>query len=97
MSHVRMFDFWGGVPELVIPDNEKAAVHKASRYEPVLNPTYQELAAPLRSLQETSAPAAFAVGESARPSAWPKVAAARAPDLLPPTTDPLRSRPSVRG
>ena len=45
MSHVRMFDFWGGVPELVIPDNEKAAVHKASRYEPVLNPTYQELAA----------------------------------------------------
>ena len=34
MSHVRMFEFWGGVPELVIPDNEKAAVHKASRYEP---------------------------------------------------------------
>ena len=44
MSHVRMFEFWGGVPELVIPDNEKAAVHKASRYEPDLNPTYQELA-----------------------------------------------------
>jgi len=44
MSHVRMFEFWGGVPELVIPDNEKAAVHKASRYEPELNPTYQELA-----------------------------------------------------
>ncbi len=44
MSHVRMFDFWGGVPELVIPDNEKAAVHKASRYEPDLNPTYRELA-----------------------------------------------------
>ena len=44
MSHVRMFEFWGGVPELVIPDNEKAAVHKASRYEPDLNPAYQELA-----------------------------------------------------
>ena len=44
MSHVRMFEFWRGVPELVIPDNEKAAVHKASRYEPDLNPTYQELA-----------------------------------------------------
>ena len=44
MSHVRMFEFWGGVPQLVIPDNEKAAVHKASRYEPDLNPTYQELA-----------------------------------------------------
>ena len=44
MSHIRMFEFWRGVPELVIPDNEKAAVHKASRYEPDLNPTYQELA-----------------------------------------------------
>ena len=44
-SHVRMFEFWGGVPELVIPDNEKAAVHRASRYEPELNPTYRELAA----------------------------------------------------
>ena len=44
MSHVRMFEFWGGVPELVIPDNEKAAVHKASRYEPELNATYRELA-----------------------------------------------------
>ena len=44
MSHVRMFEFWGGVPELVIPDNEKSGVRKASRYEPDLNPTYQELA-----------------------------------------------------
>ncbi len=43
-SHVRMFEFFGGVPELVIPDNEKAGVRTASRYEPDLNPTYQELA-----------------------------------------------------
>ena len=49
MSHVRMFEHWGGVPELVIPDNEKAAVHRASRYEPELNPTYRELALPLRN------------------------------------------------
>ncbi len=34
--------------ELVIPDNEKAAVHRASRYEPELNRTYRELAAHLR-------------------------------------------------
>lgn len=32
------------MPELVISDNEKAAVRDASRYEPDLNPTYQELA-----------------------------------------------------
>ena len=29
--HVWMFEFWGGVPELVVPDNEKAAVRRASR------------------------------------------------------------------
>lgn len=44
-SHIRMFVFFGGVPELVVPDNEPAGVKKASYYEPDLNPTYQELAA----------------------------------------------------
>ncbi len=44
-SHARMFEFWGGVPEMVVPDNEKAAVKRASRYEPELNPTYRDLAA----------------------------------------------------
>lgn len=45
MSHARCFTFLGGVPELVVPDNLKSAVTKASRYEPDLNPTYQQLAA----------------------------------------------------
>jgi transposase len=43
-SHVRAFAFFGGVPELVIPDNLKAGVTAACYYEPDLNPTYQELA-----------------------------------------------------
>ena len=43
-SHVRMLTFWGGVPKLLIPDNEKAGVRKASLYEPDLNPTYHDLA-----------------------------------------------------
>ena len=43
-SHVRMFEHWGGVPELVIPDNEKAAVRRASRNEPDVNRTYYDLA-----------------------------------------------------
>jgi transposase len=43
-SHVRMFEFWGGVPELVIPDNEGAGVRSASLYEPDVNPTYHDLA-----------------------------------------------------
>ena len=43
-SHVRAFGFFGGVPELVIPDNLKSAVSKPCRYEPDLNPSYAELA-----------------------------------------------------
>ncbi len=43
-SHARAFEFYGGVPELVIPDNLKSAVSKPCRYEPELNPSYQDLA-----------------------------------------------------
>lgn len=43
-SHVRAFAFLGGVPRLLVPDNLKAGVAKACRYEPELNPTYAELA-----------------------------------------------------
>jgi transposase len=44
-SHVRALRFIGGVPELVIPDNLRSAVTQPHRYEPDLNPTYQDLAA----------------------------------------------------
>jgi len=44
-SHVRAFAFFGGVPQLIVPDNLKAGVAKACRYEPDLNPTYADLAA----------------------------------------------------
>ena len=43
-SHVRALRFVGGVPELVVPDNLRAAVTKPHRYEPDINPTYTELA-----------------------------------------------------
>jgi len=43
-AHVRMFTFFGGVPEIVVPDNLKAGVKHPCRYEPDLNPTYQDLA-----------------------------------------------------
>ncbi|MCK4502708.1 MAG: IS21 family transposase, partial [Desulfuromonadales bacterium] len=43
-SHRRAFEFFGGVPEIVIPDNLKSAVNKPCRYEPDLNPSYQDLA-----------------------------------------------------
>ena len=43
-AHVNAFAFFSGVPEIVVPDNLKAGVTKACRYEPELNPTYAELA-----------------------------------------------------
>jgi len=44
-SHVRTFEYLGGVTEVVVPDNLKSGVSKACRYEPDLNPTYADLAA----------------------------------------------------
>ena len=43
-SHVRAFEFLGGVPSLVVPDNLRSGVAKACRYEPEVNPTYNDLA-----------------------------------------------------
>lgn len=38
--HERAFAFYGGVPEIVVPDNLASGVSKACRYEPDLNPSY---------------------------------------------------------
>jgi transposase len=43
-SHVRAFAALGGVPQVLVPDNLKAAVSRAHRYEPTLNRTYLDLA-----------------------------------------------------
>jgi transposase len=43
-AHVRMFEFFGGASALLVPDNLKAGVNKACRYEPDLNPLYQAMA-----------------------------------------------------
>lgn len=42
-SHSRAFAFFGGVPQLVVPDNLKSGVTRACRYEPLLNQTYAEM------------------------------------------------------
>ena len=44
-AHVRALEAIGGVPELVVPDNAKTAVVKASFYDPQVNRTYAEMAA----------------------------------------------------
>jgi transposase len=43
-SHVRAFEYFGGTSEIVVPDNLKSGVSKACRYDPELNPSYQQLA-----------------------------------------------------
>ena len=43
-SHVRTFNFFEGVPQIVVPDNLKSAVTKPCRYEPELNATYADMA-----------------------------------------------------
>jgi transposase len=43
-SHSRAFEFLGGVPKRVIPDNPRSGVNRACRYEPDLNRTDHELA-----------------------------------------------------
>jgi transposase len=43
-SHVRALTFFGGVPELIVPDNLRSGVTSACFYEPELNRTYAELA-----------------------------------------------------
>lgn len=43
-SHIRMFEYFGGVPERVVLDNLKTGVIKPDLYDPSLNRTYRELA-----------------------------------------------------
>jgi len=43
-SQVRMFDYFGGTPEVLVPDNLKSAVNRACRYDPEVNPSYQQFA-----------------------------------------------------
>lgn len=43
-AHVRAFEYFGGVPKIIIPDNTKTAVIKTSLVDPTLNRNYSEMA-----------------------------------------------------
>ncbi len=43
-SHNRMYAFFGGVPEITVPDNLKSGVTKACRYDPLINSSYFAMA-----------------------------------------------------
>lgn len=42
-SHIRMWEYFGGVSEVVVPDNLKSGVTKAHRYDPDINANYQHV------------------------------------------------------
>lgn len=41
--HIRAFEYFGGTTEIWVPDNPRVGVTKASKYEPILNRTYEDL------------------------------------------------------
>lgn len=43
-SHVRMFEYFEGCSEILIPDNLRSGISKTCRYEPDINPTYAAMA-----------------------------------------------------
>jgi transposase len=47
-AHVRMFRFYGAAPRLLVPDNLKSGINKASFYDPEVNRSYAAMAAHYR-------------------------------------------------
>lgn len=43
-AHRRAYEYFGGVTQIIVPDNLKASVTKHTRKELVLNPSYREMA-----------------------------------------------------
>jgi transposase len=88
-AHVRAFEAIGGVPELVVPDNAKTAIVKASFYDPLRPPGQSHLRRDGGALRNRhpagEAEKAARQGESRTGGADRRTMAARpaqAPDLL---------------
>lgn len=43
-SHIRALEYYGGIPEIIVPDNTKTAVKTPDRYEPDINPMFSDMA-----------------------------------------------------
>lgn len=42
-AHINAYQFYGGVTRILVPDNLKTGVEKASWYTPTINKTYHEM------------------------------------------------------
>jgi transposase len=45
MSHARAFEFFNAIPAILVPDNLRSGTTRACKFDPDLNPTYQQMAA----------------------------------------------------
>ncbi len=45
MAHIGAFEYFGGVPAVVVPDQLKSGVKTSCKYDPEINPAYVELCA----------------------------------------------------
>jgi len=43
-AHVKAFQFFGGVPKVLVPDNLKSGIVDSCKFEPLANPTYADMA-----------------------------------------------------
>lgn len=43
-SHIHAFEYFGGVTEIIVPDNLKSGVTRPCKYEPDINSTYHDMA-----------------------------------------------------
>jgi transposase len=96
-AHVRLFRFLDGVPRLVVPDNLRSGVHKASFYDPEINRSYGMMAAhygvgilPAARASRATKPRSRWGSASPRPTSWAGCGtrpSSRSPSAMP------RSRP----
>jgi len=49
-AHIHAFEYFGGVPEITVPDNLKSGVSKPCFYDPEINPAYQEMSEHYRTV-----------------------------------------------
>ena len=43
-AHNKMFEFFGGAPRILVPDNLKSGVNKTDLYDPEINKVYEDMA-----------------------------------------------------
>lgn len=44
LAHIHAFNYFGGIPEMIVPDNLRTGVDRSSLWDPKINRTYYEMA-----------------------------------------------------